>query len=318
MSEIPPAFVNIDVLAALEHCRKADHVDQKVFDIENLFTKARALGWKGDYQRAWELLVDANRKADTEDASVHQLRRRGQEASLRLAEVFVPPPGGGEPKKKRVPVSLFILGPSRSGKTTIELLTSSIGDVKRGYENLLVDNAVGRATQSAGFPTVRSPVLMPAAVEPAFTEAYLTELGKRASGAKVFTNTHPAIIDDVGRLSCLVPNARFVFVKRNVDDVGIRIFMKKYHAGNHYAYDLGNIHAQVAWYYRMADIWTEKLPGISLILNYEDVIADPQAARAQIARFIGLPVPRGSLPRLGDDRGCAEPYKSFMDAELSR
>jgi hypothetical protein len=109
-----------------------------------------------------------------------------------------------------------------------------------------------------------------------------------------------------------------VFVKRDVDDIALRIFMKKYNVGNHYGYDLRNIRAQVAWYYRMAGVWTEKLPGISLCLHYEDAISDPKAARAQIAGFLDLPVPRRGVPQLGDDRGCASPYKAYMDAELSR
>jgi tetratricopeptide (TPR) repeat protein len=317
MSLLPLAFVKIDLLSALERCRKQDGGEPGEFENTNLFTRAVAMDWNARYEEAWTLLVEANRGLNAENASTHRARRESREESSRLAEALVPERKFDEQSWNAAPLSLFILGPSRGGKTTVESLAGSIPGVKRGYENLIVGNAAARATQMAGFPTVRRAAAMPPAVEPSFAEAYRRELLQRAAGAPVFTNTNPGIIHDVGRLFCLIPGSRFVFVRRNTDDNSLRIFMTKYNVGNEYGYDLRSIHAQIAWYNRMADTWARKLPStIVLTLNYEDVIADPKAARSQIAGLLGLPAPVGSIPDLGDDRGCATPYKAFMDAEL--
>ena len=108
--------------------------------------------------------------------------------------------------------------------------------------------------------------------------------------------------------------ARFIFVKRDPDDIELRIYMKKYHRGNAYAYDIGNIREHVAWYNQMVDVVAERVPHISMVIQYENMIADPAAALRPVAELCGLAPPDGPLPQLGDDRGCAAPYREFMAA----
>jgi len=59
-----------------------------------------------------------------------------------------------------------------------------------------------------------------------------------------------------------------------------------------------------------------KLPDISRVINYEDMIADPAAALRTAADLCGLPMEHGALPNVGDDRNCAAPYHEFMAAAL--
>jgi hypothetical protein len=62
----------------------------------------------------------------------------------------------------------------------------------------------------------------------------------------------------------------------------------------------------------------DKLPDIVRVIHYEDMIADPGATLLAMVDFCGLEMTDRPLPPLGDDRGCAEPYKSLMaDALLS-
>ena len=191
---------------------------------------------------------------------------------------------------------------------------SVLDGVKRGYENPIVENAVRRAFQTAGLPTKDRIFELPPAFDELCRDFYLEELGERARSAKVFTNTHPGQIPGVLRIAAVLPNARFIFVKRDPDDVGLRIYMKKYRSGNNYAYDIGNIREFIAWYYQMIDVVAERIPNISTVIQYENMIADPAAALESVAELCGLAPPDGPLPQLGDDRGCAEPYREFMDA----
>jgi hypothetical protein len=217
----------------------------------------------------------------------------------------------------KYPVSLFILGPSRAGKTTMERLVGSLPGVKCGYENPSVDIAIHRAFQSAGLLTSSYFELLPEKLHPLCREIYLEELARRAGSAKVFTNTIPARVADAGFMAAAFPNVRFIGVKRSVEDTLLRIFQVHYNAGNFYAYDLKAARDHVVWYHEMIDLLAEKAPTMVRVIRYEDMVADPAAALRAAAELCGLPVPTGPVPAVGDDRGCAEPYRQLMAPELA-
>ena len=118
-------------------------------------------------------------------------------------------------------------------------------------------------------------------------------------------------------MATLLGNARFIFVKRNHDDVMLRIYMRNYREGHPYAYDLNSIRDHLNWYDQMADLMLEKFPSIVRIVSYEDMVANPAGAVRTVAELCGLPMPEGPVPPVGDDRGCAEPYRDLMARELA-
>jgi hypothetical protein len=110
---------------------------------------------------------------------------------------------------------------------------------------------------------------------------------------------------------------RFVGVKRNLDDTVLRIYQQKYQTGNIYSYDLAAAREHVVWYHEMIDALAQKLPSIVRVIQYEDMIADPAGARRVAAELCGVAVPDAPPPALGDDRGCAAPYRELMAAALA-
>jgi hypothetical protein len=269
------------------------------------------------HAEAWEKLAPANRTvflAMQEELKVRREREQMLLTSLRSSPLKVYRDGAGASSH---PVSLFILGPSRSGKTTMELLLATLDGVKRGYENPILENAIRRTFQGAALLTGSLFHLLPPQLDAQCREIYLEELGRRAGPARVFTNTHPARIDDAARIAAAFPNVRFICVKRNAEDMALRIYMRKYARGNAYAYDLGAIRTYVSWYHQMMDLLAEKLPEIVRVVHYEDMVADPAAALRVAADLCGLAIAEGPLPAVGDDRGCAEPYRQFMAASSS-
>src|SRR5262249_18343870 len=110
----------------------------------------------------------------------------------------------------------------------------------------------------------------------------------------------------------------FVFMRRDPDDTLLRIYIRKYQKGNPYAYDLKAARDYVAWYHEMMDLLAEKLPDIVRIINYEDMVSDPAAALRVVADLCNVPMRHGPLPKIGNDRGCAEPYREFMAAALKQ
>jgi tetratricopeptide (TPR) repeat protein len=315
LANLPRKLVNIDVLSELD--RLVRHYGKGAAEFENLtaFVRVAALDKAGRYAESWQEALGANRwMRATIQNDLRHFRQR-QEAMLgALRANSMQAVNGHDPNH---PISLFILGPSRSGKTTMEQLVATLDGVKRGYENPSVRIALLRTFQSTGLLTNDFFELLPPKLHSLCRDLYLQELARRAGSAKVFTNTSPTRIFDASFIATIFPNARFIGVKRDVDDTVLRMFQFKYQSGNSYSYDLKAARDHVLWYHQMIDLLAEKLPDAVRIVHYEDLIVDSDAALRTAAELCALAAPTGPLPRVGDDRGCARPYREFIAEELA-
>jgi tetratricopeptide (TPR) repeat protein len=315
---LPVSAIRRDLLSELHRVvRRADE-EKADFEVGVAFVRTAALDKARRHAEAWEQAMAANRlvAAGTKKELTENIARR--EASLkwlRENSIKAKTEDAGDEGK---PISLFILGPSRSGKTTMESLVGVLDGVKRGYENPSVENAISRTYQDAGLLTTYTLDYLPPQFFPQVREIYAEEVARRAGSVRVFTNTHPGYMHEVGRLAQTLPNVRFIFVKRKLDDVILRMFMRLYLRGNSYSYDLKAARDYVEWYYQMMDLMAEKLPEIVRVVRYEDMVADPGTALQTAANLCGVPMTHKPIPALGDDRECAAPYRERMAAELSR
>ena len=317
LTNLPASLVGIDVLAALDKVVCDPSQDRAQFENAAAFVRAAALDTAGRHAQAWEHLVPANRTVFLTMRREQQERREWEQTSLaQLQRLSIQPRASGARDREQT-ISLFILGPSRSGKTTMEQLVATLAGVKRGYENPIVENTVRRAFQSAALLTSTLFENLPPQLESSCREIYCEELERRAGSAKVFTNTHPGRIHEAARMVAALPDVRFICVKRNLEDVVLRIYMRRYKQGNPHAYDLKSTRDYVVWYYQMVDLLAEKLPDHVRVIHYEEIIADPAAALRVATELCGLPPPAGPLPTLGDDRGCAAPYGQLIAAALA-
>lgn len=311
LSQLPPRFIDVDILSLLQTAKKSANMDQQNFDALFAFTKSAALHTAGRPEESWEMLKSVNRE------KFRQMREDYKEGIPRRQDFLARAAQSAELKKginihENHPVSLFIFGPSRSGKTSLERLIGTLEGIKLGYENPILSNVARRTFQLAGLPTRHSIVGIPPALDGLCREQYLVELHQRTGDARVFTNTHPGGIYDAYRLAVLIPNARFIFMKRNLEDITYRIFGKFYRSGNNYSYNLEAAKEYINWYYDSIDAMAKLLPNCSTIIQYEDMIAEPQSAIASAAQLCGIEMSHSELPEIGDDRGCAKPYLEFI------
>ncbi len=312
LANLPSSLFSVDLLSELEKYEQSSPDADETSKTQVAFVRAAALDKAGRYKEAWECAVPANQKLFLPlKQEVHDLfeRQRTVLALLRANKVAAA-------NDAKLPISLFILGPSRSGKTTMERLVATLDGVKRGYENPSVDIALRRTYQTAGLPTRDLFEILPPQLYPLCREIYLEELSRRAGSARVFTNTHPARIADAALAAIVFPNVHLIFVKRDVDDTLLRIYLRQYRQRNAYAYDLKTAREHVRWYHQMMDVLAAKLPDRVRIINYEDMVRDPAGALRVAAELCGLPPPKGPVPTIGDDRGAAEPYREFMAEAL--
>ena len=315
LSEMPSSVTHLGLLALLDEIRvTAAQYDPKL-NAQLAFTRAHIYDRAGRYEEAWAHLKEGRRYNYSENRRQYQTIRQFHARLLELARR-----SGGTPdaddRLSDLPISLFIVGPSRSGKTSLERLVGTLPDVARGYENPIVENAVRRTFQTAGFPTSSLLVELPPPLSPLFKKFYCEELRQRAGSAKILTNTLPERNEDAFRIASEIPNARFVFIKRDIDDVCLRIFMRLYRTGNPHSSELRDTRDHVTFCHDMIDVMAEKLPRVSRVVNYEDMVADPAATLTKIAELCRVETIGGDLPAIGDDRGCAAPYRERMKAAL--
>lgn len=311
LSQLPASLVKVDLLALLASVDCSAGTNKEDLDVTRAFANGATLAKAGRYKQAWETLKAVNRKRFKlyqgqyrEDMTRrHNFLARAEKSPV-LPEV---------PKIiDNLPVSLFIFGPSRSGKTTMERLVGKIKGVKRGYENPILRNTARRTFQVAGLPTGDNIIELPPGLNDLCHQHYLEELEERAGSARVFTNTHPGRIFDTYRMAVMLPNVRFVFMQRDVNDLILRMFQKLYNSGNYYSYDIGAAREYIQWYHDLQNTLARLLPDHTTIIQYENMIADPRSALGAAARLCELEMSYDELPEIGDDRGCAQPYKKFF------
>jgi tetratricopeptide (TPR) repeat protein len=312
VAALPRHKMNIEVLKILESLA----ADWSRIDAESkntfLFVRAGALHGAGRYAEAWQELEKANEPlSDKMKAQIDEDTARQRQCLSRLRDGSLKPVA-----YDHTPVTLLILGPSRSGKSSLEYLLRSLQGVKAGFETPIVEKALFRTLQAVALPGIRHLEDVPPEYLVAFREQYSHELSKRMKSARVFTNTLASRIYDADLITSVVPNVRIVLMRRNPQDVALRIYMSKYLRGNTYAYDVGKIADYLAWYDETMGLLAEKFPGVTLDISYEAMIANPTATISKVASFVGLRADDAPLPNLVDDRDVAKPYSQMLDRYL--
>lgn len=315
LSQLPADLVEFDVLGLLEQAAAdSAEVSKTSFKKQFGFARATALDKLGRHDEAWQQIAAVRKNARAQHHEIYKKRRAIYERvrELMATEPITPiTPADDNPDW---PISLFIVGPSRSGKTTLERLIGSLDGVKRGYENPIVENSVRRAFKSGGFPTRSRSLELPPGLSKLFCEYYGEELKERSGSAKVFTNTLPSRNEDALRIASYIPNTRFVFVKRDIEDLTIRIYMRNYRSGNEYAWDLNDIRHYLTWCHDMMDVMMPRMPENAIMIRYEDMVQAPEDAVARVAKLCKLEIGDSTLPITGDDRGSGVPYAKWIQS----
>lgn len=313
LSQLPAHLVSVDLDRLIEKATANASESKSSFDNALMFTRAALAVNKGDVDAAWPLLVEANR------AMASRLESLGKrEAAMRAAyakrlaasgEIIRPAKADGSP------LSVFIIGPSRAGKTTLERLLASTGGIKCGHEISLVERAVEHTLHSAGLPPSVRIDDVPDMLDDLFLKHYRGLMTARADKARIFTNTHPGRIFDVARLAKTLPNSRFVFITRNRDDLALRMFMTRYATGSAFSYTLAGVHSYIEWYEAMIEGLSARLGDMARVVSYEDMVANPARIAGDIAQWLGAGQVKVAEDMVGDDRGCAEPFLKYLRGE---
>ena len=282
------------------------------------FAVAKAYGDLGRVGDSFDMLEKANNSA-LKQGSIDPSAE--YKASKKLYDWFAENAvqyKGREHSSSDFPVSLFILGPSRSGKTTVESLISAQNNVMQGYEDPAFHSSVEAALKVKQMRYPGSLSQLPSDVYPAIRNAYRGKISRYLGSGKVITNTLPATIWDAPGIFDCLPNVRFVFVKRNLEDLLFKMYSRRYLSGNSYSYDLKETKRYIELYYDMSDALMNAFPDISCCLEYENVVNDPASALDEMCRLCDIKPNHKFLPvSIANDIGCSKPFADRINAKLS-
>ncbi len=307
-----PGLVNI--VSATDHIMGRSKDEQAdIFSV-----RATGMHWAGRHAEAWDLYCRSNAIRLNHQGSAWREQRISRQYILRRNE-SMPVAANVQAQVGSGPHPLFVLGASRSGKSSIERLLSAIPTVFCGYENSIHYDVLRRVVDGAKCANVANMIDLPSELGATYAAQFSKVLRQKAPDAGTFVSTGPDSIGDALMLNRYVPGCRFVFLKRARRDNAFRIFMFDYHeVATHMtcAADLGAIKEYLDWYEALIDICAARMPEQCIVLNYEDVVEDPAAAVAQILDLCGGGAVPDQLPDIGDDRDVSAPYARWLDPAL--
>jgi tetratricopeptide (TPR) repeat protein len=300
--------------------KNIDSLKAKSFADETTIQYARAhkLHFEKRYVEAFNCLSVVNEKIFSNMSKEHETQFRKQEEMLNFIKTSRADEeiGSTEARSKL----LLVLGPSRSGKSTLEGLLAGTSRVKVGYESTVIENCVKQTLNNSGMRQSSLLEVVPPSLNSEFLRNLDSEIGRLATSDMVYTITNPSRIFDAYRLLQTRSNTWVVFVQRDMLDNAMRIFMKRYLHANSYSYDIGATIRHIKWYNKMISVLHERFPDRTCIVNYEALIGDPLFQCRRVFQMIGVdPIHQSDLPAtLRGDIGFGQPYKGIINELYSQ
>lgn len=230
----------------------------------------------GDYARAAQHYREGN-------AIRHRLTQWSRKTWRRVVEARLaakPTSVAMAPREGFTPV--FIVGMPRTGTTLLaELLSRHPGALNRGELAELAHLAQEPAMSGVPDRTV---------IERAMIRYARRSRQDDAAESQWFIDKQPLNFRFIDLALTMFPAARVVHCQRNPRDTALSLWAQCFLEDvQGYAYDFGDITLVMRDCERLMAHWTLLYPNSIRAVHYEDVIANPGAAVAELARWIGMP-----------------------------
>lgn len=241
---------------------------------QKLFFEANLFSHKGKYEEAFNIFVNANKLRSKEDMIPLKSAQKQNDADIkRIRRWSVNLQSEGEALIKK----LFLLGPSRSGKSTLENILVGSSNVYPMFENINLQT------------TDESESSLGATKKPSVTDLFHNEESSLLKlGYEVITSTKPDTIFHIDRLIDTLSGPFCIFVRRNQTDIAAEIFTREYRKGNFYSYDHSSILKYLDSYEAIWEIIKQKTPHLALEISFEDILNKPRETVEKIGQLAGV------------------------------
>lgn len=310
LSRVPHLVENIDIGAEVEKYFAKHPLETANQKIKFAFLRGRCFHHDGKVKEAVEQFELANGMLGQETAV--QLKETEELMAKSLAWLTSLPPDLRD-SENGSPSPLLILGPSRSGKTRLDYVLSSLKSVDSADEYRELSQAFRMSAEQNSTPELNPLGTLPDKFASSFRSNLRKILKVNHPGVDTIINTNPGLISFCASYALMEPRFKLVCIKRDPNDLAVRMFMKDYRnaKGHCYTNDLGACMRYIDWYFSMIDLLVEKFPNKTVVVQYEDMVENPLATIGKITEKFGLPGVDPSNLNIPDDRGVAKKYREF-------
>jgi tetratricopeptide (TPR) repeat protein len=252
------------------------------------FALGRAFEQRQQYPQAFAHYAQGNalRRLD-EPFDIENFERRS--ARIRAffdTKFFAERSGSGDPN----PAPIFIVGLPRSGSTLVEQILASHSRVEGTME---LPNIINIAHQfddmvrsRDGYPETLAAV--PLGQLTALGSRYIEETAPLRCGRERFTDKLPNNFSHVGLIHALLPRATIIDARRHPLDSCFSTFRQHFAEGQTFSYSLSDLGRYYRCYLSLMDHWDAVLPGKVLLLQYEELVRNPEANIRRLLEHCGL------------------------------
>lgn len=248
----------------------------------------------GDFSQAWEALRQGNasmwrrlRHDRLADRSQHEAMAR-----LAAAGTFNTAGAAGEDDGAQ---PIFIIGMPRSGTTVLERMLGNHSQIASAGELGDFAQQLRWAADQAGRALLDPALLqaLPTLDYAAVGEGYLRQTRWRLNGQRRFIDKLPPNYLLAGPIARALPQAVIVYVRRDPMAVCFSNYRAMFGDSYGYSYDFDALAAHHAAHAQLMQGWQQHLPGRVLEIDYEAMVADPDAALARVLECCGLALEQG-------------------------
>ena len=184
---------------------------------------------------------------------------------------------------------LFLVSLARAGSTLLEQILASHSKINGGGEVLPLEHVLNEETARRGLSLAEWPPLATAADWNRLGDEYLKRTSHLREKGKLVTDKKLNNWKYIGALFAMLPDARVINCRRDPVETGLSCFEQLFPSNEElYSYNLIDIGRYWQDYDRACQRWAKRFPDRFLDVQYEHLIADPEATIRRVLAFCGL------------------------------
>lgn len=249
----------------------------------------------GQYSEAFAFY----RQANSESGKAHTFDRAHHLKMIdNIKETFPEPSLTTSPAaRSSLPIPIFVVGMSRSGKTLVESLLARHPAVHGAGERQEFQEALATVLEGHGIGGNYPNYVVHVSEERAHEigALYLERISALSPQAKFIVNTLPGNYAYIGLILMCLPQAKIIHALRDPLDNCLYIYFKQYRHGHEYAYDLQDLVTYYRSYQDLMGHWRGLYRDRILEVRYEDMVSDATETASRFYAFCGLDIDPGAI-----------------------